>query len=322
MGLPYATDHYRKAKKLDAICTDAESQALQLKRKLWETVCAYDRYISVLFHLPPGTRGYFTSPLLPAMEDGTVCSMSYNYHLANICPKIYDLELSYLRDGPGVAVDSYEKVLGIDRDLRALSALTPKIWWQEYRTHSAPAKIVQFLHYYLLARVHLRPAFMDDTNDQYAYSRTVCHEACTNAVTRFLDMRPSLPSGFFLARIVDMQALTAATCLLLSSHSPSREQELHDDLRTLHLVHQTIEAFKLISAREDSDTSFPQEAITTLTAVHQLFAQNDPDQDYQTSLQMPLLGEICIRRPGCEPGSPVRDPAFWSFDVTFGRTWL
>ena len=162
---------------------------------------------------------------------------------------------------------AYEKVLGADRKLRALAASTPRVWWHDNNCGPLADLLVKFWHNYIAARVHLRPAMMNNANNQYAYSHATCWEMCQDAVRRFIHFRPSIPAGFFVCRILDVQAFTAASFLLLSrnphaSSLPSAWPSAPTEPQVARLLRELSNCFRLV--RDKAGSEFAREAITAL----------------------------------------------------------
>ena len=92
---------------------------------------------------------------------------------------------------------------------------------------------------------------MNNSDEQYPYSRFTCQDACRNAVQRFSRFRHRVPSGFFVCRVLDVQVFTAATFLLLSEQSGnagglSGDSQVSVDPRTAGLVQQVIDCLMLL----------------------------------------------------------------------------
>ena len=121
---------------------------------------------------------------------------------------------------------------------------------------------------------------------------------------------------------MDIQAFTAAAYILLSNHHPRVEQEVHDDLRTLYLVHKIINAFKKITTDLGSEqgSDFTKEAVKALTSLHDMFAKDDEEQEHQLALLIPLLGKVAIKRSSGRSSGFESIP--WSFELRVERSRL
>ncbi|RDW71638.1 hypothetical protein BP6252_08201 [Coleophoma cylindrospora] len=141
-------------------------EVLQAKAALWDAICATDRNSSMMFNLPACTIMYAFPLSRSIMREGQVSPQAYNFQLSTICALIHEIDESYVLSL--AETESYEKVLNADRHLRALAATPPKSWWQGYGARSVAEQMVQFWHHYLLARIHLRPAMIDDSDDHHS----------------------------------------------------------------------------------------------------------------------------------------------------------
>jgi hypothetical protein len=282
--------------------TPSDPEGLRLKAMVWEAICATDRNFSMMMNISAGTARY-AFPLNKSLSgDGNTSAQAYNYQLSAICAAGFEIDESYVR---GVSeAECYEAVLSADSRLRVLAGQAPRTWWQTNDTDPLAERLVKFWHYYITARVHLRPAMTnDDIGDQYTYSRTVCRDACQNAVRRFCRFRLSIPSGFFVCRMLDVQAFTAATFLLISSRSygadpgsGSQSPRALIDPQRMDLVRELVECFKLVS--DQAGSGFAREAVTALTSLESLIQGKCTGQSGPLRLQVPMLGTVCFGGPG------------------------
>ncbi|KAK4539351.1 hypothetical protein LTR36_011008 [Oleoguttula mirabilis] len=302
-GLPHANDeagHATEAQGNSSRQTQPAQEILKQKADVWEAICATDRNFSMMLNLPPGTARYRFPRTQSISRDGQISPQAYNYQLSNICAAIFEIDESYTRGVPHM--ESYEMVLNADHQLRALASSAPKAWWQQSADGlSLACLLVKFWHHYTMARIHLRPSMMH-VDDQYAYSRTACREACQNAVRCFPDFRSRVPSGFFVCRVLDVQAFTAATFLLLSSRMPQKEGEMSQppgphtvDSQTTDMVQRVVDCLASVSDQAGSDLA--REARAALASLLTLVRGQQPLRSKPLTLQIPLLGKIHIRGP-------------------------
>lgn len=273
----------------------SDLEALTLKADVWEAICATDRNYSMMLNFPAATARYRFPRNESVLRDGRVVSHAYNYQLSKICASIVDIDESYVRGRQ--QADSYEKVLRADHQMRALAASVPKAWWRDSEGDSIDELLVRFWHDYILARIHLRPGMIDDADEEYAYSRTACRDACFRAVRRYPEFRTRIPSGFFVCRVLDIQVFTAATFLLLTSESPQEEGRspmpaLSLDSRTTDLLKMLIGCLESVSNQAGSDLA--REAKNALTS---LIALAQAPGSGSLNVQIPLLGKIRIGAP-------------------------
>lgn len=295
IGLPNAND-----KVMHAVATpenmasgDQSSEGLKLKADLWEAICATDRNFSMMLNYPSGTSRYPFPRDESVWRDGRVSAQAYNYKLSNICAAVFEIDESYARGQP--AAESYEKVLRADRLIRALATSTPRTWWSEIDTGSVAERLVRLWHFYILARIHLRPGMLSQNDGQYSYSGATCRDACCQVVRRFARLRALIPSGFFVCRMLDLQAFTVATFLLLSHPSPGEgglapTPVLHGESEAIELVQRTADCFASASSQAGGDVAC--EAQAALTALISLVRGHDAEQIGTVTLRVPLLGTI------------------------------
>lgn len=271
-------------------------EELRLKAMVWEAICATDRNFSMMMNISAGTARYAFPLNKPLSDDSHTSAQAYNYQLSAICAAVFEIDESYVH---GVSeAERYEAVLSADRRLRVLAGQVPRAWWQTNDTDTLADRLVRFWHYYITARVHLRPALANgDVGNQYAYSWTVCQDACENAVRRFCQFRPSIPSGFFVCRIIDVQAFTAATFLLISNRSYGQDLRSGSglpsaviDRHKIDLVRELVECFKLVS--DQAGSGFAREAITALTCLESIIQGKYTGQSGPVKLQVPMLGTV------------------------------
>lgn len=279
----------------------SELETLKIKAAVWESVCATDRNFGMMLNLPAGTSRYTFPFDTSILRDGRVSAQAYNYQLSAISGLVFEVDESYMRGIP--EDESYEKVLTADRRLRALAASAPREWWQTDERNPLADSMVKFWHNYILARVHLRPAMMNDSLGQYTYSHVTCIGACRDAVRRFLKFRLLTPAGFFVCRILDVQAFTAASFLLLSCrfneiNQPSPKRTMNDitiDPYVTELVHELVECLTQVSEQPGSD--FAREAIGAMATLESFILGRDTSRSNSLTLTIPMLGSISIRTP-------------------------
>jgi hypothetical protein len=303
IGLPLA--HYQMQGRIRAgIRNNADSselETLETKAAVWESVCATDRNFAMMLNLPAGTSRYKFPSNTSIWRNGHVSAQAYNYQLSAISELVFEIDESYMRD---ISEDeSYQKVLIADRRLRALAALAPRDWWQTDERSLLADSMVKFWHSYITARAHLRPAMMNDSLGQYSYSHVTCLDACRDAVRRFPKFRLLTPSGFFVCRILDVQAFTAASFLLLTYLSNKSNQisltapstNIPIDPYVTELVHELVECLSQVSEQPGSD--FAREAISAITTLESFIIGKFPSPSNSLTLKIPMLGSVSIRVP-------------------------
>nr|POE48975.1 putative transcription factor gsfr1 [Quercus suber] len=290
IGLPQANDTIMHA---SGTSNKPAEKLLMVKADLWEAICATDRNFALMLNLPIGTARYHFPRNQSIWRNGNVSPQAYNYLLSNICATVFDIDEAYLRGGSDATC--YEKVLSADRQLRALATSAPRLWWDHNEGAPLPDLLVKFWHNYIMARVHLRPGMMNDFDEQYEYSRSACRTACENTVRRFPGFRASIPSGFFVCQVIDVQVFTAATFLLLSGNVSQQGNNLKIVPEIIHIVQQVIDCFASVSHQAGSGLA--REAMSALTSLMAIAQGKRFGEATSLSLQIPMLGKVHITTP-------------------------
>ncbi|GAB1207373.1 hypothetical protein APSETT445_006089 [Aspergillus pseudonomiae] len=244
------------------------------------------------------TARYQLTTASPLNVDGSIHITTYLTRLFNISIKVYDLdELSYTHES---SMKTQMAALEMAQALGELAGQAPDTWWAgDERDHVTPDDVVQFLHYCVLMRVYLPFVLKQNLGDELMYARLPCMNACESVARRYLALRRKLPAGLFMARVLDLQALTAASVLLLLSHHirSTDRHSLRVDTRNLHAV--VSEVITLIGerARDPTNSELAVEAYNTLRALDQLLRQdNHTGEAERLTVTVPLLGKIHVRR--------------------------
>ncbi|GAB1198653.1 hypothetical protein APSETT444_007980 [Aspergillus pseudonomiae] len=268
------------------------------KVQLWQAICNIERLNGMILNLPPGTARYQLTTASPLNVDGSIHITTYLTRLFNISIKVYDLdELSYTHES---SMKTQMAALEMAQALGELAGQAPDTWWAgDERDHVTPDDVVQFLHYCVLMRVYLPFVLKQNLGDELMYARLPCMNACESVARRYLALRRKLPAGLFMARVLDLQALTAASVLLLLSHHirSTDRHSLRVDTRNLHAV--VSEVITLIGerARDPTNSELAVEAYNTLRALDQLLRQdNHTGEAERLTVTVPLLGKIHVRR--------------------------
>lgn len=130
--------------------------------------------------------------------------------------------------------------------------------------------------------------------DQYSYSRTTCWENCSEALHRFMICRIHVPSGFFVCRMLDLQAFTMATLLLLMKE-PSRHCCTTDTASSTNVVNMLVDSVK--SLFDKVATDFAREAAAALSTLMDLKKAGKDARPRHVALQIPLLGTVHSNMP-------------------------
>lgn len=293
MALPKAVQSARH-KQADGIL-DEETER---KAQLWKLMCTIDRMVAMFMNLPPYTRRFPNSTPLSIMADGVVQPSIYLSRLMDIAPETYDL------DGTAEVQRSkhrsYIAALEVVREAIALAGEAPKSWWTiNMDDDLKPDHLVQFIHYCTLMKAHLPAALIQDSSEEYIYSRLACISACESVAQRYHFIRCRLPSGFFSLNLLDLQAFTAVVVLLLMSHSaPSsnfHSLQLDKSGREC-LVAQVLQLMEEKS-KEGTGSDFAQRGARTIRSLCDLLQQEKGGNSVnELAANVPLIGKIRVRR--------------------------
>ena len=296
MGLPKAFQTVQLNPGIGA----GENETLH-KAQLWGVVCAADRLFGMILNLPPGTRRYQQTEAQPLLAYGVVQTRVYLTRLTDIAAKIQHLDDMYAHG----STEFYATALELARELRSLASQTPRLWWIGEADHLKPDHVVQFLHYCILMRAHLPFVMRQNSSEEYFYSRLACMDACEAVAQRYQFLRRMLPPGFFLGQIMDLQAFTATTVLLLTSHRSLPMDRVNVNINKARIDGVIAEVIKLMGDKSNSVTGsdFARNGLATIRALNRLLQQDDNEAHVQEmTLKVPLLGKVHIRRNARKSG--------------------
>ena len=265
------------------------------KNQIWASLCAVDRLCGMLFNLPMSTRAY-RIPFVPAMRnDGSLSPTSYLLRLSDVAVGIQDLD--DLRVSSESANDLYAQALKLDSDLRTLGATMPAKWLSKVPPSPGAGNILLMVHLCFTMQVHLPFVLKDDPSRQFTYSKMAGIRACQDLSRQWQQLRRVLPFGFFLCRIMDVQAFTATVILLFVSHSErygntaglGNPQELDTVLaENVGLLEE--------KSREPFCPVFTRQAVSTLHSLAALLqGHSDSTGEAELTLQVPLIGRIRVK---------------------------
>ncbi|SMY21860.1 unnamed protein product [Zymoseptoria tritici ST99CH_1A5] len=287
-----------------SVDTENDPQA-QERIALWDTICATDRLSSMLYNLPAATVTHQLRPKKFVDEDGKVITQALMFEIATLAMRIQNLDESSIRHDPPSEV--YEKVLRVDKDLRALKASTPSSWWASDHTQTlGPRHLIQFWFTNITVRTHMRTAMSKDEHDHYAYSRMTCFDAAKTITRMYTFVRPRLPAGFFACRIIDMQIFSCAVYLLMSSYDaaisrapPRPDLKPFRDGERLALVQKILATMDSVSDQVGAE--FAKEAAAAFRGLQAMLEGSEHAHPEGVTLHIPLLGKIHVGgRPQAE----------------------
>jgi hypothetical protein len=169
-------------------------------------------------------------------------------------------------------MEMFNAVITTDQELRSLISSMPKGWrridWPELSVHG----ILQFWHRYLTVRTHLQLALKYDDGPEFAFNFITCLEAFQEMARQYISMRPAFPDGFFANRVIDLQAFTGETFLLLSKFRTSRGSSTLNytvDLNVVTgLVDQVVQMMQFVATRAGGD--FARQAVDAIRSLNSL----------------------------------------------------
>ena len=279
------------------------------KAALWEAVCYFDRIASIMWSLPLATASY---PLLKRMvvdADGQVIPQQYLYKLADIVSRVLDLESGYSSGKPFTA--SFDAVIRTDQELRLMASLPPKDWWKVEQNSFSIEAPLQWWHRYLTVRTHLHLALRHNEGQQFAFNFITCLAACQELARRYVSLRPTLPSGFFVNRVIDLQAFTAIVFLLLASYrtacGTSNVVQGVDVEYTKDLVNQVVRVMEQVAGRTSGE--FAHKAVGAIRSLTSMLQRSQTSESQRITLDLPLVGRIHVSRKSCV-AKAVSSPSF------------
>lgn len=181
-------------------------------------------------------------------------------------------------------------------------------WWDipteflNTRTKEASAQfervMCQVWHYELLNLLHL-PFMLHAARDRrYEYSRISCLDASRNLIKRWIAIRESRTS-LLLSKLLDFQAFTAATSLLLgllsrgvSTGSDDSMRERYADSELIDLVIQNFER----SLHDDGGKSVSLQSISVIRTLQRVL-RNEEDH-CSLCIEIPFFGVIQLSHSG------------------------
>ncbi|KAH0341382.1 hypothetical protein KCU81_g6234, partial [Aureobasidium melanogenum] len=270
----------------------------QEKAEVWESVCAIDRIISMMWSLPVATSS-FPLPVRSFIDcQGEVILQAFIHRLANIASKVLELDGVYIQDKP--VPDLLSAVMSTDQELQEVAKAPSKSWWIESPSVLSPAVIFQHWHSYLTIRTHLRLALAYDHDQRFLYNFIACLSACQAHTRRYIWLRPLLPAGFFANSIIDLQAFSAIVFLMLSARksatAPSAVASRHimTPEQTHSLIDEAVQAMERALSRTGSHSAL--HGLEAIKSLRSLIDQPDSAEPQRASLLLPMIGRIHVSR--------------------------
>lgn len=239
-------------------------EAIPSPQWLWHRVTFFDRYLSLLLGLPPGTKD---DPFASLLD-------SENYTAMDDLERKYTVLTGLIIDRNSMKSgnEAFASTQLIDCKFDAVAGEMGTEWWEPHRLHMADSTfekissisktLLQIHHHTLKVFLHLPHLFqrepgLGSQNHRYRYSRETCATASRSILRLFIPYR-NLNSSATACRHVDHSALIGAMTLLMAyladepphieeSHTPTTQRQ--DDSRLLESVQTRFQTL----ARENED---------------------------------------------------------------------
>lgn len=223
---------------------------------------------------------------------------AFLYRLTGIATRVSELDRISSSGRP--VMEMFNHVISTDQELRSLISGTPEGWrrveWPELSVHG----FLQFSHRYLTVRTHLQLALKFDDGPDFAFNFITCMEACQEMARQYISMRPSFPEGFFANRILDLQAFTATTFLLLAKFRTSRRLNTFQykiDLNFVTgLVDGVVQTMEFVGARGEGGGDFTRQAVDAIRSLISLLEQPQTTESQNITLSLGMAGRIHVSR--------------------------
>lgn len=279
------------------------------KAEVWESICAIDRIISMIWSLSLGTASY-PLPKRPIIDsEGQVNPQAYLYSLAEIASRVLDLDNLYVSGSP--LSDLFNAVVVTDQELRSLASLPPRGWRKIHWSELSIDALLQYWHQYLIVRTHLQLALKYEEGQEFAFNFITCLDACQDLARRYISIRPILPPGFFANQLIDLQAFTASVFLLLTGYRTSRGPrallQAVDVNVTTSLVDEVIRLMELAAHQTRAGGDFAHQAVGAVRSLRSLLQQPHPHDSQKITLNLAFVGRIHVsRKPYANRTVPVQ----------------
>ncbi|KAJ5587342.1 uncharacterized protein N7459_003107 [Penicillium hispanicum] len=273
----------------------ARLDLLEAKRHhLWYQISRGERYLSTLLGVPSCTG----SAVFPFADDAAWLSPEDLYH-----KNLYHISGLILARNQEDCAHSFSTTQRISEKLDSLAEQMPPAWWEmptnilTTRTKEASIQferiMCQIWHFELATLVHLPFMLRAATDRRYEHSRLSCLNASRNLINRWTIIREN-HSTLLFSNLLEFQAFTAATTLLLGLLGPSRDlvQERHEDSQLIERVVQNFERLK----QRGIGMSVGAQSISVIRTL-QLFLHGETPSD-RLRLEIPFFGIIKIARSG------------------------
>jgi len=277
------------------------------KAEVWSSICAIDRIQSLMWSLPLATANYPLPKQSIVDSTGQVDAQAYQYYIVEVAARI--LEIDNLVQAGKPMEQPFQVVIETDQQMRALDNLTPKGWqrieWSEFNIYA----ILQYWQQYITVRIHLQLALKYDGRD-FAFNFVTCLAAAQELTERYISLRPLLAPGFFANRVLDLQAFTGITFLLLAvcrgSYSSGPFFQTVDTDVVLALVDKAVVTMRVAAVKTAGD--FAQQAADSICSLRLLLMHPQTSKNQKITLRLALIGTIHVSRKARPTDNLLPDP--------------
>jgi hypothetical protein len=221
---------------------------------------------------------------------------------------LYDIAGLILARNQEDYIHSFSTTQIIGEKLEGLAEQMPSTWWEipsnipHSRTQEASTQfervMCQIWHFELVTLLHLPFMLRAANNRRYEYSRISCLDACRNLIKRWASIRETKRT-FYFSNLLDFEAFTAATTLLLGllvSHGNKTQgmslEEGHEDSELVERVVRNFERLK----PHDSRVSVGEQSILVIQTLQE-FLRGDMSSG-SLCLEIPFFGIIRVAHSG------------------------
>lgn len=268
--------------------------------QLWELINASNKLLGMVLNVPPDNGRHEQKGNQEVTIDGVVQPRAYLSKLIYIVGEIPHLDETNVAGDSATAL--YTPASELISELNELVSQTRESWWTINMERVEPDHIVQFIHHYVTMRLHLPFAMRQDSIEKGLHSRVACMNACIFVVQRYQFLCRMLPPGFFLSRILDLQAFTAAVILLLTRKSWSSINLATSLIEKAKIENEVDQVIRLLRQRSRGlpGSHITHNAVNTILSLRKFLEEDEGvAQVHQITLNVPLLGRGHVRRNTC-----------------------
>ncbi|OQE10008.1 hypothetical protein PENVUL_c005G07458 [Penicillium vulpinum] len=210
----------------------APNESAEFQRRatfIWSHILMVDRHFSLIL----GVHGAISNAAIDLYQSNLSDSRDLPVHkasvlhpLTRIAGSIIDRNQNFTEVTPGML----QMTQSIDAQLRLLKvppfASPDNVPPGKCTERSACLLTLhsRLWHYQLMVWLHLPLFLASGTDNSYGYNRQTCLQACRQIITCYVNIRRVTENGFD-SKILDFQAFTTATTIIISAFGPFGAQE-------------------------------------------------------------------------------------------------